>query len=124
MKTARIFIADDDIIICALLVKILASLHCSCHCAHSVRQSLSILITNSFYDVYLLDYILQDGTGLEIAHFLRSRECQKPIIFVSGSHTGELEAEVEALQILSVIQKPFTAQTIRSKVGEALGRPA
>jgi CheY-like chemotaxis protein len=122
MKSARIFISDDDVAICELLVKILASLQCDCYSAHSVRDSLNILTTGSFYDVYLLDYLLQDGTGLEIARFLRSRQCNKPILLMSGSDPGGLKGEAEALHIFSVIQKPFTAQTIRSKVGEALGR--
>jgi DNA-binding NtrC family response regulator len=121
MKTAHVFIADDDITICELLVKILLRLKCCCHYAHSVKESLRLLLANSFYDVYLLDYILEDGTGLEIAHFLRYHECDKPIILISGYDTGALELEVEALGILSVIKKPFTAQSIYSQVSQALG---
>ena len=85
----------------------------------SVNEALNVLAHSSF-DLYLLDYRFQDGTGLELAHCLRGKGCNAPIILISGYYTQDLEPDVKALNIFRVVKKPFTAQTICATVGQAL----
>jgi DNA-binding NtrC family response regulator len=119
MKLPSVFIGDDDGWICMLLGRILKLEEYDVHCVQSVNEAINVLADSSF-DVYLLDYRLQDGTGLELANYLRGKGCNAPIILISGYYTRELEQDVKALNIFRVVKKPFTAQTIRAIVDQAL----
>ena len=119
MTAPRIFIADDDINICTLFGRILKAKQCDVHYAQSVSEALNVL-AHSVFDVYLLDYRLQDGTGLEVANYLRGKRCKAPIILISGYYTDDLQPAVKTLNVFRVLKKPFTFQMICTIVGQAL----
>ena len=119
MKLPSIFIGDDDGWTGTLLGRILKLQQFDVHCVQSVNEALKVLASSSF-DVYLLHYRLQDGTGLELAHYLRSQGCNAPIILISSYYTEDLKLDVKALNIFRVVKEPFTAQTIWKIVCQAL----
>jgi two-component system, NtrC family, response regulator HydG len=119
MTAPRVFIADDDINVCTLLGTILKPKQYDVQYAQSVRESLNVLAHSSF-DLYLLDYRLQDGTGLEVANYLRGKAHQAPIILISGYCTDDLQPAVKMLNVFRVLKKPFTFQMICTIVGQAL----
>jgi DNA-binding NtrC family response regulator len=119
MRAPTIFIADDDVGICRLLENILRPQEYEVDSVQSVSEALDLLAHSSF-DVHLLDYHFQDGTGLEIARYLRNKGCDAPIILITGYQTDDLEFDVNGLNIFRILKKPFTAQKISTFVGEAL----
>jgi DNA-binding NtrC family response regulator len=119
MRAPTIFVADDDTGICQLLDRILKPQQYDVDSVQSVSEALSVLAYSSF-DVHLLDYHFQDGTGLEIARFLRDMGSDAPIILITGYQAEDLEFDANGLKIFRMIKKPFTAQNITSFVREAL----
>jgi len=119
MKSPSIFIGDDDGWTGTLLGRILKLHQFDVHCVQSVNEALNVLAEASF-DVYLLRDRLQDGAGLELAHYLRGQGCNSPIILISGYYSQDLQAEVKALNIFRVVKEPFTAQKIWTTVSQAL----
>jgi two-component system, NtrC family, response regulator HydG len=119
MRAPSIFVADDDTGICRLLDRILKPQQYNVDSVQSVSEALRVLAHSSF-DVHLLDYHFQDGTGLEIARFLRDMGSDAPIVIITGYQTDDLEFDVNRLNIFRIIKKPFTAQKISSFVWEAL----
>ena len=105
--------------VCTLLGRILKPKEYDVHYVQSVREALNVL-THSSFDVYLLDYRLQDGTGLEVADYLRGKRCKAPIILISGYYTDDLQPAVKTLNVFRVLKKPFTVQMICTIVGQAL----
>jgi DNA-binding NtrC family response regulator len=119
MVVPRIFIADDDDGICALLRKILSLQRYDVYDVQSASGAMEALAERSF-DVYLLDYHLQDGSGLSIAERLRAHGCDAPIILISGYVVEELEVAIQTWNIFRFVRKPFSSQTICEVVGQAL----
>jgi Response regulator receiver domain len=104
MKAPSIFIADDDGRICTPLGRILRLQQYDVHYVQSVNEALNVLAHSSF-DVYLLDYRFQDGTGLELAHYLRGEGSQRTYhsnfrLLHAGSRTG-----CQSVEYLSRSQK-------------------
>ena len=75
------------------------------------------------FDLYLLDYHLTDGTGLEVAHDLRSKGSQAPIILISGSDLAGVSGEAEELQVFRILPKPFSRAMITNAVKNAIESP-
>ena len=121
MELPRVLVLDDEVGICTILSKILRDQQYEVHAIQSVAGASEALAEFSF-DAYLLDYRLQDGTGLQIAEKVRQKGSRAPIILVSGYGAIEIGAEAGGLDIFDVIEKPFNRHTICNAIGQALGR--
>ena len=49
------------------------------------------------YDLYLLDYVLEEGTGLDMLRELGHAELRSPVIMLTGK--GDFSVDVEAMQL-------------------------
>jgi len=77
----RILCVDDDADTCRLIGAILQD--CDVLTAYSLTDALFLAATEPF-DLFLLDYRLPDGTGLELMTMLGGLQSDKPVIFLSG----------------------------------------
>lgn len=93
-------------------------------CAHEINPNLEIMGTDSCkkalkivnendIDVFFVDVQLVDGNGIELAKEIRKiSDCQfRPIIFVTGVPTKEMEA-FHDIHCYDYILKPFCKDTI------------
>jgi CheY-like chemotaxis protein len=62
--------------------------------AESVREGLE-LARNKAFDLFLLDYQLNDGNGKELCEKIREFDAKTPILFFSASHPKVQEDAVE-----------------------------
>ena len=53
-------------------------------------------LSDSHHDVYILDYLLQDGTGLDLLRKLRASGVASPVIFLTGR--GDQQTAVDAMK--------------------------
>jgi two-component system, NtrC family, response regulator HydG len=120
MELPCILVLDDEIGICTILSKILRDQQYDVHAIQSVARASKAVAERSF-DAYLLDYRLQDGTGLQIAEKVRQNGSSAPIILISGYGAVEIGAKAKALDIFDVLEKPFNCERIRSTISQALG---
>jgi len=121
MNVHRILVLDDDIGVCTVLTRILADQQYDVQTSQSVGNAAETLAETSF-DAYLLDYWLQDGTGLQVAEKVREQGSTAPIILISGYGATDIAAKATTLNIFDVLQKPFTRETICKTLDRALGR--
>jgi FixJ family two-component response regulator len=70
----------------------------------------------------LLDYRLQDGTGLEVAQKVRRLGSSAPITLITGYNSDVIAAEARGLDIFQIIGKPFTREAICSTIQVAFER--
>ena len=83
MRTKRRILAvDDQADMCDLITAILEGYEVVS--AHSKAEALRRAARNLF-DLYLLDYHLPDGTGLELCLLIRNIDQVTPILFVTSS---------------------------------------
>ena len=88
----------------------------------SVADALEAIEQKPF-DVYVLDYKLPDGSGLDVAERIRSERGAAPIILVSGYDPGAVALRAEKLCISDFLEKPFSRETICNAVKKAADSP-
>src|SRR4030081_1745353 len=111
MSTPSVFVLDDDAGICRILNRMLSLEEYEVRTSQSVEEAVTAIEEKSF-DAYLLDYRLQDGTGLEVAERLRSKGSSAPIILMSGYDLDGIASRAETLRVFDMIQKPFSRDAL------------
>jgi two-component system, NtrC family, response regulator HydG len=117
---ANVLAVDDDIAICRILQAMLVAEQYRVQTSNSVSDALAA-IEQSPFDVYVMDYKLQDGSGLDIAERIRSKWGAVPIILISGYDRSFFASKAEKLDITEFIEKPFSREAICTVVKRALG---
>ena len=92
----RVLIVDDDLAQAEMMSEFLhLSGYLEVDRVSDIRSLWPQLKKNS-YDIILLDYILPDGTGLDVLDQMASREVETPVVMVTGQ--GSERIAVEAIQ--------------------------
>ena len=65
-------VVDDDVAVCRILHRMLSDEQYQVELSHSVADALGAVEQKSF-EVFVVDYKLPDGTGLDVAEWIRSR---------------------------------------------------
>jgi CheY-like chemotaxis protein len=121
VEVPHILVLEDDDGVRRLLCRILRDQHYNLYPVESVARAFAALTERSF-DGYLLDYRLQDGTGLEIAQKVRQQGSSAPITLITGCNFDVIAAEARGLDIFQIIPKPFTGEAICSTIKMAFER--
>src|ERR1700732_2264897 len=122
MSIANILVVDDDIAVCRIVHRMLSNGQYEVRAAHSVADALGAVEQKSF-DVYVLDYKLPDGSGLDVAERIRSKWGAAPIILISGYDPGAVALKAEKLHISDFLEKPFSRETICNAMKKAIESP-
>jgi DNA-binding NtrC family response regulator len=120
MSISNVLVVDDDIAICRILHRMLSDEQYHVQISQSVADALGA-IGQKLFDVYVMDYKLPDGTGLDVAEQIRSKGSEAPIILISGYDPSAVGLRAEKLRIFDIIEKPFSRATICDAVKKAIG---
>jgi DNA-binding NtrC family response regulator len=115
-----VLVVDDDIAVCRILHRMLTDEQYHVQINQSVADALRSIEEKPF-NVYVMDYKLPDGTGLDLAERIRSKGSTAPIILISGYDSSAVALRAEKLHISDIIEKPFARATICSAVAKAIG---
>ena len=121
MIATNILVVDDDISVCRMLHVMLSGEQYNVLTIHSVAEAIEA-IAEKHFDLYIIDYTLPDGSGLDLAEEIRSKSKTVPIIIVSGCDCGGVALRAEKFQISEIIEKPFARSTICQAVDKAIER--
>jgi len=86
---------EDDYLIIKSLFSRIRDLKCNIQWIASYHEALKC-VNDSDKDVYLLDYRLGDGNGVDLLRMMRANSCTKPIIILTGQ--GDHEVDMEAME--------------------------
>jgi two-component system, NtrC family, response regulator HydG len=120
MSVANVLVVDDDVAVCRILHRMLSDEQYQIQISNSVGDAVAA-IEQKLFDVYVLDYKLPDGTGLDVAERIRSKGSQAPIVLISGYDPSAVALRAEKLNIFDIIEKPFSRVAICAAVKKALG---
>jgi DNA-binding NtrC family response regulator len=112
----RVFIIEDDFLIALDLEKILGDMGCDVVGIRSDVNSSLQLITGTQIDVAIVDYILANGTSVDVIAALRARKL--PCVICSGRPKREMTT---AFPDLPSIEKPFRPEEIYRVVSQLAG---
>jgi len=66
------------------------------------------------YALALIDWNLPDGTGADVAEYIREQNDEFPIIFLSGEVTKDLISQVEIYQPQAFLEKDYSKKFIEN----------
>ena len=117
-NSKKILCVDDHSDTCELITTILE--------AHNVTSAYSMAdavkqATAEEFDLYILDYHLPDGTGLELCLMLRAFDQDTPMLFATGS-SSITDAQVKTAGAQGLIRKgkPSFTEDLILKVSKLL----
>ena len=120
MSSTSVLVVDDDIAVCRILHRMLSDEQYQVQISQSVADALGA-IGQKLFDVYVMDYKLPDGTGLDVAERIRSKGSEAPIILISGYDPSAVALRAEKFHISDIIEKPFSREIICNAVKKAIG---
>ncbi|MEC7816128.1 MAG: response regulator [Pseudomonadota bacterium] len=121
----RCLILEDDELIAELLETVLFGLDstASVVVARSVAEAQQRLASETF-EVYLIDWNLSDGTGLEVIRRVRQTQPEVPVIMVSSRVDRESVLKAAHLGIQGYISKPLNVPLLRNRLAGFIERSA
>src|ERR1700674_5930591 len=122
MNITNVLVVDDDSAMCRILHRMLSDEQYKVQTSQSVANALEAIEQKPF-DVYLMDYKLPDGSGLDVAERVRSKWGATPIILISGYDPSAVALRAEKLGISEFLEKPFSREIICAAVKKAFTSP-
>jgi DNA-binding NtrC family response regulator len=119
-SSVNVLVVDDDLAVCRILHRMLSDEEYQVQISQSVADAVAAIELKRF-DVYVMDFKLPDGTGLDIAEKVRSKGSEAPIILISGYDPSAVAVRAEKLRISDIIEKPFSRARICDAVKKAIG---
>jgi DNA-binding NtrC family response regulator len=114
-----VLVVDDDSAMCRILHRMLSNEQCKVQTSQSVAEALAAIEQKDF-DVYVMDYKLPDGSGLDVAERIRAKCGTTPIILISGYDPSAVALRAEKLGISDFLEKPFSRDVISDAVKKAI----
>jgi Response regulators consisting of a CheY-like receiver domain and a winged-helix DNA-binding domain len=121
MDQIKILIVEDEEPIRKLIYKILSTKDMLVYQAENGRQGLEMINKYSF-DLVLLDIIMDDISGYDVAKEIRKHNLQLPIIFLSGKKEDEDIVKGLDIGADSYITKPFSPSVLCAQVKSKIKR--
>lgn len=119
MRMTSVLVVDDDVAVCRILQRMLSDEQYQVQTSQSVADALKAIEERPF-DVYVMDYKLPDGSGLDVAERIRSKWGATPIILISGYDSGAVALRAGKLSITDFLEKPFSREIICNAVKKAI----
>jgi DNA-binding response OmpR family regulator len=89
----------------------------------SISEGIQLAIAHNI-DLILLDWVLEDGTGIELCRELRSIGVTAPVLFYSGKDiTKELLDDAMRAGAQGFLTKPVDVDTILQRVSDFIKQP-
>ena len=127
MAKQRILIVDDEEDICMILSYSLQKAGYEVLIAHSAEEALAnyeLKIKNYEVDLILLDIMMGEMSGLEMAEHLKSENHIPPIIFLTALSDESTILQGFKLGADDYISKPFRISEVLARVAAVLRRSA
>ena len=127
MAEQRILIVDDEEDICMILSYSLQKAGYKTLIAHSAEEALEnyeLSIKNHEIDLILLDIMMGEMSGLEMAKKLKSKNHIPPIIFLTALSDEDTVLQGFKLGADDYISKPFRIAEVLARVAAVLRRSA
>lgn len=74
------------------------------------------LIDHQYFDAVLIDWVLPDGNGADVAAYVRQKSKKIAIIFISGSVTEEQMAVAQQYDVRAFLTKNFNRDYIETLI--------
>ena len=119
MPTPTLYLIDDDAAVSRALETVGTWLRLPVLAFSSAENFLKFDFANAV-GCLIVDIRLPGMNGLELQAALRERSCDLPVIIISGHADVTLAVEAMRLGALTVLEKPFPFERLKTHIQEAL----
>ena len=116
-SSAKVLIVDDDRRLLAAMTMRLGEIGCRCVSCTNTSEAMKTFAVGQF-DLVITDLMMPGIDGLSVIGLIRSQS-DVPLIVVTG-HAPEYAAEVGRFNWVTLLRKPFDAQSLIDSVKAAL----
>ena len=123
-RKKNILIVDDEHDLCEIMSYNITSAGYNAHYAHSAEEALSLDLDLSKFDLILLDIMMGEASGFDMARTLKTKENTKdiPIIFLTAKDTEEDLLTGFDLGADDYITKPFSIKEVLARIRAVIAR--
>ena len=114
IRKLRIAVVDDSSMVLSMIKKIF-ELHRITNVDY-YKDALDLDYTLAFYDIFLVDYILEESTGEKIVRNIRKNKQNAVIIVVSSVHNSKTIANMLSIGADDYIVKPFDLDVFMARI--------
>ncbi len=108
MSNASVLVVDNELEVCRILQLMLSDEQYQVKMSPSVADAVEAIDQNLF-DIYIVDFNLADGTGLDVAERIRSKGSEAPIILLSGCDPTTIALRAAKLGITDIHREAVLA---------------
>jgi DNA-binding NtrC family response regulator len=116
---SKLLVIDDDRTVLKLVEKAFADSDLIIHAASDPESGMSLL-RSEIPDVLLLDIMLPNISGLELASQIRTIDPKLPVIFITASDESDVAIEAMTLGAYDYLLKPLDVANLQDLVERAL----
>ncbi len=121
--TGTLLVIDDEVLIRQLVVRVVQRMGLTVLQADDGATGLQLFTERSSdVSVVLLDLTMPGMNGAEVLASIRHSHPALPVVVMSGYDADDALATIGDDSAVSFLQKPFTAELLRARVTEAMGR--
>jgi len=117
-RSRRVVFVDDNALVRRGIVRVLERGGFVVDAFDGAQDVSAIEASLAGADALITDLVMPGRSGVDLAIELRSRNCQVPIVFVSGYAEHSLLARIREVSCSSLLEKPFTLQDLVERLGE------
>jgi two-component system OmpR family response regulator len=114
--TKRVLCVDDDEDTCLMLTTLLDRLNYEAVTVPNVSAALERVAAEHF-DLYILDTLLPDGTGLEVCEKIREADERTPVVFYSAAVFNEDKVAGLCSGAQAYVSKPNIDELVETIAG-------
>lgn len=118
LRGAHVLLVDDEVDILQTAAPLLGDAGCEVRCAASGREAVQAVDDGVPVDILVVDFALQDLTGIEVARRVRERRSGLPVLFISGHATYALVSS--AVEGSRLVRKPFRIDELIAEMASLL----
>lgn len=115
----KVLIVEDDIPFSMILDSFLKRKGFEVTCVSTCKDAKKSISTNKF-DLYLLDYRLPDGNGLDILSFIREQNSTNPVVFMTSFNDVRTVVKAMKLGAADYITKPVNPDELIMVINQSL----
>ena len=116
---ASLLVIDDDRTVLLLVKKAFADSDLEIHCASGADSGMAALREHK-PDVLLLDILLPEISGMELAREIRTIDNRLPVIFITATNDSDTAIEAMKMGAYDYLLKPLDIRQVRALVERAL----
>ena len=118
----RILVVDDEPDLCEILCFNLESEGFETERAFSAESALALMEQGGRFDLILLDVMMENVSGYDMARTLRGRDDNTPIIFLTARNAETDQLEGFSAGADDYVTKPFSFPTVLARIRAVLKR--